>query len=383
MMTANSRTLLDENGDSPDWIELYNPGASPVSLAGYGLSDDPALPFKWTFRDATIDPGGFLIVFASGKDRQPGMVAPTNPPAIAGLKAGVGHDVDPAGTSAGGGVSGQRCLFGATHGGDFKAGAGLSVGTNGVSVYDHGANYMPALAVYEGPVGTGFTIISVNYSNKQPFLYWQSNLASAGVASPRAIVTAPVEIGSGAYGAFSGDVAEILVYDRALSETERRSIEEGLARKYALRLPAPLHTNFKLDADGEPLLLTRTDGVRADEFPPVFLPLEVSFGRQPDGGQTGFFFADPTPAAPNGTPGLTELLQAPQFSQAAGFHTNNFQLTLSVTNQGAAIHYTLDGSDPTESPPLFTGSILITNRTPAPNNLSLIPTVPSGYQPPA
>ena len=86
IMTANSRTLLDENGDSPDWIELYNPGAAPVRLTGYGLSDDPALPFKWTFRDATIEPGSFLLVFASGKDRQPGIVAPTNPPAIAGLK---------------------------------------------------------------------------------------------------------------------------------------------------------------------------------------------------------------------------------------------------------------------------------------------------------
>src|SRR5206468_3361469 len=98
---------------------------------------------------------------------------------VAVVRTGVGHEVDPQGASGVGGVSGQRYLFGATHGGDFKAGAGLSVGTNGVSVYEHGANYMPALAVYEGPVGTGFTIISVNYSNKQPFLYWQSNPAGA------------------------------------------------------------------------------------------------------------------------------------------------------------------------------------------------------------
>ena len=89
VMTANSRTLLDENGDSPDWIELYNPGAAPVRLTGYGLSDDPALPFKWTFRDATIEPGSFLLVFASGKDRQPGIVAPTKPPAIAGQEGNV------------------------------------------------------------------------------------------------------------------------------------------------------------------------------------------------------------------------------------------------------------------------------------------------------
>ena len=186
-------------------------------------------------------------------------------------RTSVGHEVDPQGASGVGGVSGQRYLLGATHGGDFNAGAGVSTGTNGVSVYEHGANYMPALAVYSGPLGAGAAVISVNYSNKQPFLYVQGNLARAGVASSRARVTAPTQIGSGAYGAFAGDIAEILVYDRALSESERRSIEEYLAARYALRLSSPLHANFKLDADGEAVLLTRPNGVRADEFPPVGL----------------------------------------------------------------------------------------------------------------
>src|SRR5438874_13613247 len=79
VMSSNGHTLLDENGDSTDWIELYNAGAAPVRLAGYGLSDDAASPFKWTFRDATIGPGRFLLVFASGKDRQPGVLVPTDP----------------------------------------------------------------------------------------------------------------------------------------------------------------------------------------------------------------------------------------------------------------------------------------------------------------
>ncbi len=472
VMSSNGHTLLDENGDSSDWIELYNAGATRVSLAGFGLSDDPASPFQWTFRDAAIEPGGFLLVFASGKDRQPGSIPPTNPPALAGLKvwlradavaandpaqarasggnffirrwndqsgaanpaqqttddlqpqfmpavtelnnqpalhfdgvndllalpappaqdnfcfivvarAGAGHEVDPQSASGVGGVSGQCYLLGATYGGDFNAGAGLSVGTNGVSVYEHGANYMPALAVYAGPVGSGATLISVNYSNKQPFLYVQGNLTRTGVPSPRATVTAPTQIGSGAYGAFAGDVAEILVYDRALSESERRSVEEYLAVRYALRLPSPLHTNFKLDADGEPVLLTRPDGGRADEFPPLALPSDVSYGRQPDGGPVGFFFAQPTPGASNTTPGVTEFVQAPQFSHTAGFHTNSFQLTLSVTNTGAIIRYTLDGSEPGGGASIYSAPILVTNRTAAPNNLSIIPTVPSGYQPPA
>ena len=80
---------------------------------------------------------------------------------------------------------------------------------------------------------------------------------------------------------------------------------------------------------------------------------------------------------------MTEFVQAPQFSHVAGFHTNSFQLTLSVTNTGAIIRYTLDGSEPGEGSPIYAAPILITNRTAAPNNLSLIPTVPSGYVPPA
>lgn len=57
------------DGDYPDWIELHNPSDGPLSLEGYGLSDDPAEPFKWVFPEVTLDPGGYFIVFASGRER--------------------------------------------------------------------------------------------------------------------------------------------------------------------------------------------------------------------------------------------------------------------------------------------------------------------------
>ncbi|MBE0544701.1 MAG: CotH kinase family protein [Verrucomicrobia bacterium] len=69
VMAANSRTLPDEDGDFPDWIELYNAGVEAVNLAGCGISDEAASPFKWVFGDVTLQPGEFLIVFASDKDR--------------------------------------------------------------------------------------------------------------------------------------------------------------------------------------------------------------------------------------------------------------------------------------------------------------------------
>ncbi len=68
-MALNHTTLRDENGDYPDWIELYNSGDKAVNLAGYGLSDRAADPFRWEFPEIFLEPGDYLLVFASGKDR--------------------------------------------------------------------------------------------------------------------------------------------------------------------------------------------------------------------------------------------------------------------------------------------------------------------------
>ena len=70
IMASNSRTLADEDGDFEDWIELYNYGDVPVNLDGFGLSDNEERPFRWVFPDVTIQPGEFLLVWASNKDRR-------------------------------------------------------------------------------------------------------------------------------------------------------------------------------------------------------------------------------------------------------------------------------------------------------------------------
>jgi uncharacterized repeat protein (TIGR02543 family) len=65
----NWNTRADENGDYEDWIELYNSSASPINLAGYTLTDDPAAPKKWTFPPVSIGANGFMLVWASNKNR--------------------------------------------------------------------------------------------------------------------------------------------------------------------------------------------------------------------------------------------------------------------------------------------------------------------------
>ncbi len=61
-------SLKDSDGDYPDWIELYNPSDSAVSLSGCGLSDDPENPLKWVFPSVNIQPKGRLVVFCSDKN---------------------------------------------------------------------------------------------------------------------------------------------------------------------------------------------------------------------------------------------------------------------------------------------------------------------------
>ena len=66
--------LLDEDGDSSDWVEIHNPDEVAVDLAGYGLTDDEDRPLRWRFPEVSLGPGEYLIVFASGKGRSlPGM----------------------------------------------------------------------------------------------------------------------------------------------------------------------------------------------------------------------------------------------------------------------------------------------------------------------
>ncbi|MCC5849936.1 MAG: CotH kinase family protein [Verrucomicrobia bacterium] len=72
VVASNQSTLADEDGDFEDWIELYNYGVDPVDLGGWGLSDNPSSPFKWTFPEGTtLGPGDYMLVWASGKDRIP------------------------------------------------------------------------------------------------------------------------------------------------------------------------------------------------------------------------------------------------------------------------------------------------------------------------
>jgi hypothetical protein len=65
----NEDVIEDENGDSSDWIEIFNGSATPANLSGWFLTDSPALRDRWALPDVTVPAYGYLIVYASGKNR--------------------------------------------------------------------------------------------------------------------------------------------------------------------------------------------------------------------------------------------------------------------------------------------------------------------------
>jgi len=75
-MASNDFFMADQDGEFDDWIELYNNGSEPINLEGYSLSDDPVSSTKWTFPAGwTIEPNGYIIVWADNDEDQEGLHA--------------------------------------------------------------------------------------------------------------------------------------------------------------------------------------------------------------------------------------------------------------------------------------------------------------------
>ncbi len=67
---TNRVTCTDSLGNTPDWIEIYNKGNTPVNLSGYCLTDRKNETEKGILPDLTLKPQDYLLVFASGNSIQ-------------------------------------------------------------------------------------------------------------------------------------------------------------------------------------------------------------------------------------------------------------------------------------------------------------------------
>ena len=68
-MAANETTLVDEDGQFSDWIELRNTGTDAVDLSGWHLTDKAEDLAKWRLPTMTLAAGEHRLVYATSKDR--------------------------------------------------------------------------------------------------------------------------------------------------------------------------------------------------------------------------------------------------------------------------------------------------------------------------
>ena len=68
-LASNRNGIVDQDGDTSDWIELRNRGDEAADLRHYFLSDDPENLTKWQLPSRQLEADEQIIVFASGKNR--------------------------------------------------------------------------------------------------------------------------------------------------------------------------------------------------------------------------------------------------------------------------------------------------------------------------
>ncbi|MDA3861480.1 MAG: CotH kinase family protein [Melioribacteraceae bacterium] len=120
-----------------------------------------------------------------------------------------------------------------------------------------------------------------------------------------------------------------------------------------------LHTNFKLNASGDFLILSNANGEIEDSLYTREQISDVSLGRFPNGSENLYFFDLPTPGKNNIDNGFTHFLKPPTFSVGKGFYDTPFFLDIINPNSSGNIRYTLDGSDPNLLSAVYTNQLVV------------------------
>ncbi|WP_020534061.1 LamG-like jellyroll fold domain-containing protein [Lewinella cohaerens] len=154
------------------------------------------------------------------------------------------------------GVTGQQYLVYPTQAGSANGGVGVSVGTNGVSVYEHGDFYIPPLLVYDVSL-SGWNHIAIVYTAKQPSLYINGVLVRTGLTSVRAAVYPSALIGGGSYGWYNGDVDEFRIWSTSRTQSQ---IRDNMCKKL-IGNEAGLTRYLRID-DGSGMTVTDATGIQ-------------------------------------------------------------------------------------------------------------------------
>ena len=388
IVSSNASVMHDEDGDTPDWIELHNPSNQAVNLDGFGITDDPSDLSMWIFPSIVIEPDSFLVIFASDKNRTnlvaqwdavinwgdswsywPGTTAPisnwddpeTDISDWSTGSSGFGYGDNDDNTNLGQIISVfarktfqidnptiiTKALFHIDYDDGYIAylnGVEFSrrnMGAPNTEVYYNETT----TGLHEAEIYTGGFPEEISIDlNEFPFVSGDNTLA--------------VEVHN--YSTTSSDLSCIpfltLGYNSEIDNpTEPHQLME-LPNSY-------LHTNFKISSSGEDLILSDQDENVLDFIFTGTMETDMSFGRYFES-DSWVLFADPTPGSSNSSSSYAGVLSPIEFSMASGFY-NQGQISIELSNpeESATIYFTTNGTSPTMNDLPYVYSIPLTNTT--------------------
>ncbi|NTW24582.1 MAG: T9SS type A sorting domain-containing protein [Lentimicrobium sp.] len=379
----NYSTLPDEDGEFPDWIELYNSGSSTVNLLNYSISDKLSNPVKWVFPDVELLPNQFINIYCSGKNRrpEPGFTHVLNATAFSPVTGWNTHNFTNSfywdGTS---GILINTCSYsstGYTSNSVFNQtatsflstlyavqdGASDVCGaTNGTPVFQRPNMKLNGITIGTGEVQNSNIGYPAPYGNwywcaRHQMLIKASELTAAGFSAGY--------ISNLSFDVVYTDPNTVYDYiDISMKLTAANSVSSTFA---ATEPTETLHTNFKISEEGETIYLYNPAHVLMNSLSVDCRDLDVSRGSFPDASGQIFLFQQGTPAASNNQSATyTNYLLPVTFSVPSG----HYQLPLFVqmnnpNGTSSTIHYTTDGSDPTSDSPAYDGNPVYVSATTA------------------
>ena len=326
VMAHNRGTLADSDGDLSDWIEIANFGETSVDLAGWYLSDDPDAPDEWKIPPLTLAPGEYAVIFASGKNRTEGELHTSFSLT----------DGDTVLLSRGNGAEVCRAAIE-----NVEEGASLAMRPDG------------SFAMTDFPT-PGFENTAEGYAEfcetdtrTSPLLLWEIVVYEENApdwVKLKNVSAQPVDL--------SGYTLSDKLWEPARDALPAVTLAPGESCVFDCE-------NVGLNAQRDALYLFDNSGALCDWAFLREVPAGGSYGREE--GESGYFyFVQSSRGADNGA-GYRFVAGQPAVDVAAGVYDDAESLTLTLA--GENVHYTLDGSDPTEDAAAYTAPITITETT--------------------
>ena len=343
LMEKNRAVVRDEDGDFSDWIELHNVSGKAVSLGGWRISDKSGDP-GWAFPDVTIEPGEYLLVFASGKDKS-GSELHTD--------FSLSGDETVYLLSPSGSVADQAACGGT------EADVSMALGDDGewsqslypTPGYENSAAGYDALQETLSPADA-LVISEVMVANTKT--YYAGAPGYCDWVELKNISDSDISLSGYCLSDSLKDLNKYALSDSVLAPGGTVIIlcgaDDDGSGTYNL-------ASFSLNSTCEQLYLSR-GGEIVDYASLRDIPYECSFGRM-DGENGWFYFAEPSPGKANAG-GERRVAVKPVSLTPDGVFEGVDSVTVELSGTGT-VRYTLDGSTPTEESPEYTKPITVSS----------------------